>query len=146
MAKHSKDFGIRIQHAGIHVKSLDETAKWYHDVFGFELDPPFGGAGEDGGPFGGGAFPKMRWMSLGDFKLEVYEVQDAEPFSLVDFEFTHGVKHLSFAIKDLEGWFAYIQERGDVEVVVNNNYGGPNRAIYTKDNNGILVEVTNDFP
>jgi len=85
-------------------------------------------------------------MSLGNFKLEVYEVQDAEPFSLVDFEFTHGVKHLSFAVKDIEGWFAYIKERGDVEVLVDNNYGGPHRAIYIKDNNDILVEVTNDFP
>jgi len=86
----------------------------------------------------------MRWMKLGDFKLEVYEVQDAEPFSLVDFEFTHGVKHLNFAVKDIDGWLAYIKERGDIEIVVENRYGGPNRAIYILDNNGILVEVTND--
>ena len=65
----TKDFGIRIQHAGIHVKSLEETAQWYHEIFGFELIPqPDGG----GGPFGGGVFPKMRWMKLGDFKLEVW--------------------------------------------------------------------------
>jgi catechol 2,3-dioxygenase-like lactoylglutathione lyase family enzyme len=135
-----KDFGIRIQHAGIHVKSLEETAKWYQDIFGFELLAAHGGEG----PFGGGVFPKMRWMKLGDFKLEVYEVQEAEPFSLVDFEFTLGVKHLSFAIKDLDGWLAYIKERGDVEIVVENRYGGPARAVYIRDNNGILVEVTND--
>ena len=138
----SKDFGVRIQHAGIHVKSLEETAKWYHDIFGFELVPQREGSEF----FGGGAFPKMRWMSLGDgsFMLEVYEVQDAEPFSLVDFEFTHGVKHLSFAIKDIDGWFDYIKDRG-VEVVVDNRYGGNSRAIYILDNNGILVEVTSEI-
>jgi catechol 2,3-dioxygenase-like lactoylglutathione lyase family enzyme len=135
-----KDFGIRIQHAGIHVNSLEETAQWYHDIFGFELEPPMSADG----PFGGGVFPKMRWMKLGNFKLEVYEVQNAEPFSLVDFEFTHGVKHLSFAIKNLDGWLEYIKKRQDIEVVVENRYGGPNRAIYVRDNNGILVEVTND--
>ena len=134
------NFGIRIQHAGVHVRSLEETAKWYHDIFGFELEPPQ----TSEGPFSGGVFPKMRWMKLDDFKLEIYEVQDAEPFSLVDFEFSHGVKHLSFAIKDLDGWLNYIKKREDIEIVVENRYGGPARAIYILDNNGILVEVTND--
>lgn len=35
-----EDFGIRIQHAGIQNESLNETAKWYHEVFGCELFPP----------------------------------------------------------------------------------------------------------
>lgn len=136
----TKDFGIRIQHAGIHVNNLEETAQWYRDIFGFELLPPMAADG----PFGGGVFPKMRWLKLGSFYLEVYEVQDAEPFSLVDFEFTHGVKHLSFAVQDLDGWLDYIKKRDNVEIVVENSYGGPNRAIYVRDNSGILVEVTND--
>ena len=62
----------------------------------------------------------------------------------MDFEFTHGVKHLSFAMKDVDGWLTYIKERADVEIVVENRYGGLNRAVYVLDNNGILVEVTND--
>ncbi len=132
------DFGVRIQHAGIHVKSIEETAKWYHDLFGFEMDP-----GQQGGSMAG-MFPKMRWLSLGDFKLEVYEVPDAGEFSAVDLEYTQGVKHLSFAVRDVEGWLAYAESRGDVEILVDNDYGHGNRAIYVKDNNGILVEVTND--
>ena len=76
------DFGVRIQHAGIHVKNIEETAKWYHDIFGFELDP-----GQQGGSMAG-MFPQMRWLSLGDFKLEVYEVPDAGEFSVVDMEYT----------------------------------------------------------
>lgn len=135
-----EQFGIRIQHAGIHVKSYDETYEWYHRVFGFEERP-----GQDNGgknPFGGGVFPKMKWLTLGDFCLEVYEVQNAEPFSLVDFEFTLGVKHINFEIEDLKGWMEYVKQFDDVEIVVFNNYSPDAAAVYVKDNNGILVEVT----
>ena len=132
-------FGIKIQHAGIHVRSYDETFEFYHRVFGFEEVPR-----KEGGksPFGGGVFPKMRWTHLGDFFLEIYEVQNAEPFSLVDMEFTLGVKHLNFQIDDLAGWLEYVQQFDDVEILVNNRYSETAGAVYIKDNNGILVEVT----
>lgn len=139
MATSVKDFGIRIQHAGIHVRNYQETFEWYHRVFGFE-EVVKEKKGKD--PFGGGVFPKMRWIRLDDFFLEVYEVQDAEPFSLVDFEFSLGVKHINFEIKDLQGWLDYVQQFDDVEILVNNRYGPTAGAVYVKDNNGILVEVT----
>lgn len=132
------DFGIRIQHAGIHVNNYQETYEWYHKVFGFEEIPQSPGPN----PFAGGVFPKMRWLKLGDFNLEVYEVQNAEPFSLVDFEFSLGVKHLNFQVEDLEGWLEYIKQFDDVEIIVNNKYSETAGAVYIKDNNGILVEVT----
>lgn len=134
-------FGIEIQHAGIHVRSYEETFEWYHRVFGFEEVPP---KGPGKNPFAGGVFPKMRWLHLGDFYLEVYEVQNAEPFSLVDFEFTLGVKHLNFRVRDIEGWLAYVRQFDDVEVLVRNNYGPTAGCAYVKDCNGILVEVTSD--
>lgn len=139
MATSVKDFGIRIQHAGIHVRNYQETFEWYHRVFGFE-EVVKEKKGKD--PFGGGVFPKMRWIRLDDFFLEVYEVQDAEPFSLVDFEFSLGVKHINFEIRDLQGWLDYVQQFDDVEILVNNRYGPTAGAVYVKDNNGILVEVT----
>ena len=139
MATSVNDFGIRIQHAGIHVRNYQETFEWYHRVFGFEeiIQEKKGK-----NPFGGGVFPKMRWIRLGDFCLEVYEVQDAEPFSLVDFEFSLGVKHINFEIRDLQGWLDYVRQSDDVEILVNNRYGPTTGAVYVKDNNGILVEVT----
>lgn len=133
-----EQFGIRIQHAGIHVRNYQETYEWYHKVFGFEEIPQNPGPS----PFAGGVFPKMRWLKLGDFNLEVYEVQNAEPFSLVDFEFTLGVKHINFQVEDLEGWLEHIKQFDDVEIVVNNKYSATAGAVYVKDNNGILVEVT----
>lgn len=139
--KDVKDFGIRIQHAGIHCKNYEETFRWYHEIFGFEEVPPRPG----GSPFKGGVFPKMKWIYLGDFFMEVYEVQDAEPFSFVDFEFTLGMKHINFAIKDIEGWLAYVKARGDVDIVVENQYSPDSYAVYLRDNNGILVEVTSDI-
>ena len=84
----------------------------------------------------------MRWIKMGDFMLEVYEVQNAEPFSLVYFEFSLGVKHINFEIADLQGWLEYVQQFDDVEILVNNRYSETAGAVYIKDNNGILVEVT----
>ena len=138
--KPNEQFGIRIQHAGIHVRDYKETFEWYHRVFGFEEVPKKDNGGKN--PFGGGVFPKMRWIHMGDFYLEVYEVQNAEPFSLVDFEFTLGLKHLNFEIEDLQGWLEYVQQFDDVEILVNNRYSETAGAVYVKDNNGILVEVT----
>ena len=137
--KPNEQFGIRIQHAGIHVRNYKETFEWYHRVLGSEEVPR---RTEGKNPFGGGVFPKMRWIHMGDFFLEVYEVQNAEPFSLVDFEFSLGVKHLNFEIADLQGWLEYVKQFDDVEILVNNRYSETAGAVYIKDNNGILVEVT----
>lgn len=139
MTNNPKDFGIRIQHAGIHVSNYERTFEWYHRVFGFEEVLRNPGAKN---PFAGGVFPKMRWIELGDFRLEVYEVQDAEPFSLVDFEFSLGVKHINFEVADLAGWLEYIQQFDDVPILVNNKYGPTSGAVYVTDPDGILVEVT----
>lgn len=132
-------FGIRIQHAGIHVKNFERTYQWYHEIFGFERVP-----GKGGNQFKGGVFPKMTWIRLDDFFLEVYEVQEAEPFSLVDFEWTLGVKHLNFAVKDIHGFLKYIRSRDDVPVLVDNTYSEDAGAVYITDPDGILVEVTAD--
>lgn len=137
-----RKFGIRIQHAGIHVRNYQQTLEWYHRVFGFVERPGQERKPGEKNPFGGGVFPKMRWIELGDFCLEVYEVQEAEPFSLVDFEFSLGMKHINFEIEDLQGWLEYVQQFDDVEILVNNRYGPTAGAVYIKDCNGILVEVT----
>lgn len=134
-----KDFGARLEHVGIHVYNMAETMKFYHEVFGFELVlPDF----EDDYLFVGGVFPKTCTMRLGTFELEIYEVQHAEAFSFVDYEFNIGVKHLSFEIEDVFGWIEYIKERGDIEIKVENYYGKFGCTVYILDNSGMLVEVT----
>lgn len=140
----TNNFGrIRIQHAGIHVKNMEETVKWYQDVLGFELLPPH----DDGRMMG--AFPKCWMLRNGDFYLEVYEVLNAREYSFVDYEYTLGVKHLSFSVEKFDEFIEHLYARGDVEILVDNHYPGDrcgieggDRAVYIKDNNGILVELT----
>ena len=131
-------FGIHIQHAGIHVRNMAESLQWYHDVFGFEVLE-----GRGSPPDQGGVFPYMRMMKLGDFLLEIYEIQDADPCSLVDYEYKYGLKHLNFGVRAFKDWIAYIKTRDDVEILVENYYGPDTCAAYIKDCNGILIEVSN---
>ena len=132
-------FGIRAQHVGIHVNNYKETYEWYHKVFGFEEGPHTGAE-----KIKGGVFPKMRMMCLGDFMIEVYEVQNAKSYNFVDFEWTLGVKHLNFAIKNFKEFVAYLKTLPDVRFVVENDYSETESTVYILDNNGFLVEVTPD--
>lgn len=135
----SEKFGIRIHHAGIHVRNFERTYEWYHRVFGFERLPE-----RSSNMFAGGVFPKMKWIRQGDFFLEVYEVQNAEPFSVVDLEWSLGVKHINFTVADLPGFLEYIKAMDDVPIIVENKYSEVAGAVYITDPDGILVEVTSN--
>lgn len=140
----SGQFGtIAIQHVGLHVRSLEETAAWYHDVLGFEL---INARDDTRTP---GVFPKCWLMKLGEFYLELYEVPNAEPYSFREYEYSVGTKHLSFWVEDLNGFMDELYARGDVTILVDNHYSeefckvpGGDRAVYILDNNGILVELS----
>lgn len=140
----SKKFGrIRCQHAGIHVRNIEETSRWYADVLGFEHVPT-----PDSAQFGG-CFPPSTLIKNGDFYLELYETPDAEPFNWVDLEWKLGVKHLSFSVEKLDDLMAELRARGDVTILVDNEYTeatcgvpGGDRAVYLLDNNGILLELS----
>lgn len=131
---------VLIQHVGIHVHNIEETAKWYHEILGFERLP--------GKPEREGVFPKCTLMRNGEFYLEIYEVLDAKPFTFTDYEFNVGVKHMSFYVEDLDAYMEWLYARGDVKVLVDNDYAeefchvpGGDRAIYIQDNNGMLIEL-----
>lgn len=134
---------MSLSHAGIHVRDMEETQKWYHDVFGFELVVP---SFEKQYNMTGGTFPRCCSMRLGeDFELEIYEVPEALPFDFVTFEYTVGLKHLNISIENMHEWIEHIKELG-VEIVVHNEYGPlceNNECVYVRDNSGMLIEVTN---
>ena len=140
----SQDFGlIRCQHAGIHVRDLDETTRWYGDILGFVPIPT-----PDSSQFGG-CFPPSRLLKKGDFYLELYETPYAKPFDWVDLEWKLGVKHLSFSVEKLDELMEMIRARGDVKILVDNEYTeatcgvpGGDRAVYLLDCNGILLELS----
>ena len=76
---------LRCQHAGMHVRSIEETVAWYKDVLGFEEVPT-----PDSAVFHG-CFPDSQLIKQGDFYLELYEVPDARDFDWVNVEY-HGKK------------------------------------------------------
>lgn len=129
----AKVFGISLDHIAMHVHDAEATARWYADYYGLEK------VGEAYEPHPLEA-PRMQLLALDDFKIEVYEVQDAKRFNHVDMEFVKGAKHIDFAIRDREGWVDYIKEHLDPDIVVeiHNPTGG---AVYLNDNSGILVET-----
>lgn len=133
----NEDFGITIGHAGIHVRDLDKTLKWYHEVFGFKLaNYSF----EELFLFKGGVFPRTCTARMGNFELEIFEAPEALPFNFVDYEYNLGTKHICFAIENIHAWIKYIKTL-DVEIVVENYYGSTGVTIYLRDPDGILVEA-----
>ena len=139
-----KDYGrIRCQHAGIHVISIPETVAWYRDILGFEPVPT-----PDSAVFQG-CFPPSQLIRNGDFYLELYEVPDAGKFDWINLEYNVGVKHLSFSIERLDLFMEDLRNRGDVQILVDNEYSeeichvpGGDNAVYILDNNGILIELS----
>ena len=134
---------LRFQHAGIHVKSIEETIRWYHDILGFEEVPT-----PDSAVFKG-CFPNSQLIKNGDFYLELYEVPDAAGFDWVNLEYNLGVKHLCFSVEHLDLLMKDLRERGDVVILVDNEYSeevchvpGGDNAVYILDNNGILLELS----
>jgi catechol 2,3-dioxygenase-like lactoylglutathione lyase family enzyme len=133
-----KDFGIRLEHAGINVRNMQETIEWYHEMMGFELVTP---SFDEFYHFRGGVFPKCCTMRLGNFELEIYETPEALPFNFIDFEWNLGLKHLSFEIADIHGWVEFVKKKG-VTIVVENYYDEYGVTFYLLDNSGILIECT----
>lgn len=134
---------IRCQHAGIHVKSIEETAAWYQHILGFEKVPT-----PDSSVFRG-CFPPSQLIKSGDFYLELYEIPDAQDFDWVNLEYNVGIKHLSFSVEHLDLLMEELRRRGDVEILVDNEYSeeichvpGGDNAVYILDNNGILIELS----
>ncbi len=141
---YKKEYGaFRCQHAGMHVRSIRETVAWYKDVLGFEEVPT-----PDSAVFKG-CFPNSQLIRQGDFYLELYEVPDAGGFDWVNLEYNVGVKHLSFSIENLDVMMKDLRARGDVVILVDNEYSeeicgvpGGDNAVYILDNNGILIELS----
>lgn len=135
-----RDFGIRMEHIGMHVENLDETIRWYHDVFGFELVVP---SFEKWYNFTGGTFPRTCTMRLGTMEIEIYELQNPLPYNLVIHDYVTGLRHMSFEVEDVEGWVEHVKSLG-IEIFVDNDYGSRNsHTVYVIDCNGMMVEVTN---
>ena len=87
----------QIAHVCIFARDLNETAKWYHDVLGFEITFNFT---KDGGPFG-----FYLDAGAGTF-VEVFPKSEAE------FAETDRINHICFEMVDLDSALAHFDQLG----------------------------------
>lgn len=124
-----------VNHVAISVFSIEETVKWYSEIFGFEVikysEIPDTGI-------------KVCHMQGPGFQLEIFQPPDPEPlpesrlFPHTDF-CVIGQKHFCMGIKNGEKTKKELEDAG-IEIVltgtVDNTY-----AIFIRDNSGILLEL-----
>ena len=126
---------IRPEHAGISVGDLDASIAWYRDMLGFAVDRIVQ-IPEDTG--------RVALMSLGDFRLELFCIPEADPlpderrYPWTDIR-THGVKHIAYAVSDIEALMDSLKEKG-VDVVWDTRVHDGDTCAFVRDNTGNLVE------
>jgi catechol 2,3-dioxygenase-like lactoylglutathione lyase family enzyme len=127
-------------HCGLSVPSLDQAIAWYSDMLGFRLERRF-------------VIPKAHAEAVvlvaGSVRIELLHVADAAPLPPerrtphLDIK-THGVKHVAFAIEDLESFLATMTaKQADIVFVVRESFG---RGCFIRDCAGNVIEFVEQKP
>ena len=130
----SKKFEFWHHHGGISVPELDAAIAWWRDVLGFEVERRF--------PIP--TIPaQVVILKNGPLHIELFQVEGAK--SLPDERrepdtdvYTHGNKHVSFAVESVREFAEQLKVRGADIVWVKEMEQGAN--IFIRDNAGNLVE------
>ena len=110
-------------HTSVHADDLDESVRFYNELFGMEEIPA------PDFPF------PVRWLRLGDLQLHLFQSEDLAPkghhfgVDIDDFEATY-VKVGKMDVREKEGYFSYLYEIPDGAV-----------QMYLRDPAGNMVEV-----
>jgi methylmalonyl-CoA/ethylmalonyl-CoA epimerase len=126
---------IKPDHAGISVGDLEASIAWYRDMLGFTLERTVE-VPEDTGMVG--------ILRHGDFLLELFCIPGASPlpderrYPWTDMR-THGVKHIAYAVSDVEGLMISLKQKG-VDVVWDTRVHDGDTCAFVRDNTGNLVE------
>jgi methylmalonyl-CoA/ethylmalonyl-CoA epimerase len=126
---------IRPEHAGISVGDLEASIAWYRDMLGFTVDRIVQ-IPEDTG--------RVALMSLGDFRLELFCIPESNPlpderrFPWTDIR-THGIKHIAYAVSDIEALMDSLKGKG-VDMVWDTRVHDGDTCAFVRDNTGNLVE------
>lgn len=116
-----------INHVSVHAKDLDESVRFYEQIFGMERipTPNF-------------AFP-VQWLRVGDLQLHLFVRADVE---------APQYHHVGFNVGDFESVFRLAQEHDlhDTSAFFSRMYELPDGSVqmYLRDPAGNLVEV--DWP
>jgi len=121
-------------HGGVSVPNLDESIAWYRDVLGFEVAERI-------------KIPtipaEIAMLRNGPLHMELFEVEGAQKLPVERREpdsdlHTHGNKHVSFAVSNVQEFAAELRRRGADIVWVKEMKHGSN--IFIRDNAGNLIE------
>ncbi len=110
-------------HTSVHAHDLDESVRFYKELFGMEEIPA------PDFPF------PVRWLRLGDLQLHLFQSEDPAPkghhfgVDVDDFEAMY-VKVGKMDVREKEGYFSYLYEIPDGAV-----------QMYLRDPAGNMVEV-----
>lgn len=110
-------------HVSVHAHDLDESARFYTEVFGMEEIPT------PNFPF------PVRWMRLGDLQLHLFVSEDPAPkghhfgMNVDDFEAAYR-KAMELGVREKEGFFSKVYELPDGAV-----------QLYIRDPAGNMVEI-----
>lgn len=127
-------------HGGVSVPDLDAAIAWYSDVLGFSVE----------GRFHIPTIPAdVAMMVNGDLRMELFEVPGAaslpEDRRIPDHDLqTHGNKHVSFLVRDIDSFGEELKRRGADIVWIKKFDHGAN--IFLRDNSGNLIEFVQGAP
>jgi methylmalonyl-CoA/ethylmalonyl-CoA epimerase len=128
---------LRPDHAGLSVGDLEVSIAWYHDMLGFELVRTVNiPEAEDAG--------RVALIQRDGFVLELFCLPKAAPlpeerrYPTTDI-LTHGVKHMAYAVTDLDSLMADLKGK-DVDLVWDIAVHDGARCAFVRDNTGNLVE------
>jgi len=125
-------------HGGVSVPDLNAAIAWWHDVLGFEVERRFQIL----------TIPaEVAMLRNGPLHIELFEVPEAKSLPaerrMPDSDvYTHGNKHVSFAVRNVREFAEELEKRGADIVWVKEMPHGAN--IFIRDNAGNLIEFVQE--
>ena len=128
-------------HGAVSVPDLDASIDWYCRILGFELERRF--------MLPTVASAEVAWLKNGSMHIELFELPNAVPAAPERSDphgdlLTHGVKHVAFAVTNVDPIAEELRRRGADIVWVRRVANGA--VIYLRDNAGNLIEFVEVAP
>jgi catechol 2,3-dioxygenase-like lactoylglutathione lyase family enzyme len=123
---------IKLDHMNLTVRNLDESIKWYQNLFGFEYKE------------GDLKHPTEPWaiVSVDDMAMCMYEDKSLVNVNEVSKTHHHRVNHFGIRVSDQVAWEQKVKEN-NVKVLYGGAYKYPNSlSWYLLDPSGHEIEVT----
>jgi len=128
-----------IEHIGIAVKKLDESIKFYEEIFGLKCYAIEEVSDQK---------VKTAFFKVGQTKIELLESTDPEgPIGKFIEKRGEGIHHIAFAVKDIEDKLKTVEEKGVRLIDQKSRKGAEGLDIaflHPKSTLGVLTEICED--